>query len=374
MDSFAEDVPETSKLDLVREIYDSVCVIRESAIKVVNKSAQKPQVILLGTHEGTVDPTEVERRQKVASDLLKQELLGGEASCNFVYPPESGIVWAHDVSNNSLLGVLDEKVAEVEVPLRHSWIEAYVSSADTSKAKKLSKPVSKEQYKRKIEKILKMEVKMTAKELEELLHAYHVLGWIVTHKESVFSQAYLCKVIRCLPSKKGRIDDKKIGTMLADKGLAVKFFGEQFIVPSVLTKNVAIPRRSAAPFYLALVRGHCGIIPISISEFWRMVNTVLEVKPWDSDSPNYCNYITLQYGDTYCVHVSFVGGVIEVAVEKPLQVDGPQAKIVKVFAEKCREIQKSLSDTLIQIVSEERGKVKWGFACEEDHPIEDPSS
>ena len=373
LDSLVEDVPETSKMDLVREIYDSVSVIKESASVLLEPEDQKPQVILLGIHKDTVDSTEVARRQQVASDLLRRELLADEGNCNFIYPPGSGIVWAHDMSKySSLLGVLAENVAEVEILLRHSWIEAYVSSGDTPKAKKLSKPVSKERYKRDIEK--KLKVKMTAEELEELLHAYHVLGWLVTHKESVFSQAYLCKVIRCLPNKKGRIDDKKIGMMLADKGLAVKFVGEQFIVPSVLKKYTAIPRRSAAPFYLALVRGHHHIIPISISAFWRMVNTVLEEKPWDCDFPNYCNYIGLQYRETYCVHVSFVGGVIEVSVEKPLQVEGPQARIVKGFAEKCQEIQKSLSDALIEIVGQERGRVKWGFACEEDHLIEDPSS
>ena len=104
LDSFAEDVPETSRLDLVREIWDSVSVIKESLSGVVLD--QTPQLILLGTHKGTVDPTKVERRQKVVIDLLKQEYFGDVANCNFVRTPESDIVWAIDGSdsNNSFFG------------------------------------------------------------------------------------------------------------------------------------------------------------------------------------------------------------------------------------------------------------------------------
>ena len=174
LDSFAEDVPETSKLDLVREICNFVSVIEESAShpnKVLVRHSSKPQVILLGTHKGTVDPTEVERRQKVASDLLKRELFVDETKCNFICTPENGIVWAIDVSKDSSLEemwkALDDKVTEVEVELRHSWIEAYVSFNDKKKARKYG---SKQAYQKEIEKLLG--AKLTDEEYDRLLDMF----------------------------------------------------------------------------------------------------------------------------------------------------------------------------------------------------------
>ena len=70
----------------------------------------------------------------------------------------------------------------------------------------------------------------------------------------------------------------------------------------------------------------------------------IKVKHWETRSPPTCsNYITLQY-HTLFVHLTYIDGVIEVAVEKPIQARGSEAKSFKGFADKCGKIRESLKD------------------------------
>ena len=188
------------------------------------------------------------------------------------------------------------------------------------------------------------------------------------------ARTYLCENFQCLSMKKGTIDNylQPIGKMLVDKGLAVNFSGEDCIVPSVFEKHCDNPPESAAPFYLATVNSYAQISPIPIAVFWRMIAAVQAEDPWGCNRPKNCDYICLQY-DIYRVHVSLVGKVIKVAVEKYAN-DSPKANNMRKFAETCQKIQKSLLNALEKIVGASREKVRWGFACEGNHPTEDSTS
>ena len=365
LDSFAEEASDDSKAKLVEEIFESMHVIKESvprtAPEEIDKGLLKPQVVLVGTHHGS-DAPKASNWREVANDRLKRKLNGNEAHYNLMLKDGSrDVVWDVDVTDkdeNSTLSTPLPSVSEVDFPMEFSWMEAYKILGGIFK-KRTNKRLSKNQCLQFFRK-----KKLQIQNLDKMLSVFNLLGWFVTHDNAVFDRSYLCAKIQKLV-RQGKIPDgEEIGELLANKGLATKCAGEYVITCMLPERADQNPRISASLLYLTVEHGHV----MSVDVFWKLVNEVLKVKHWETRSPPTCsNYITLQY-HTLFVHLTYIDGVIEVAVEKPIQARGSEAKSLKRFADNCGKIRESLIGSLENLKGD---RCKWGFACNEDHLIGD---
>jgi hypothetical protein len=379
-DSLPKDESESAKF--ISNLCDSIAAISENVSSKQEKARDKyglepPQIIVMCTYAKSPASADYTSQLEQMNDYLEKELRKRKANCHFVRNPKSKVLWAFDLNTDSLPDALDKKIRPELIEMPRSWINVYMALDDETKKRFNNKPVSKKKF---LQIIRRLKVLPTNSEdgLEDMFHVFHLFGWLLMHRDQVFTHAFLCEIMHSLTqSKDGVINEEKIGMMLVDKGLAVKF-GNLFIVPYALREKQDPElscQSSAVPSYLAILKG--GLCPISMILFWRVINAVLsQWEPqWDGQLPEYSNYILLSYNETIDVHLSLIAGVIRVAVVKhnTSGIGGESVKSIEKFAQKCQNIRHDLSDALFQMSGEQaKGAIKWGFAC--DHAGISPSS